>query len=113
MNQEMNNQEMNNQISKTCKKCLVEYTNEEVNKFHGRVCRICKNKALYILNKKKRDDEVYKEFMRDYQRVYHRERYLTIRKSTKDFKPHSDRKLPDQELQSIKVKNYRQSSEVC
>ena len=53
---------MNQEISKTCKKCLVEYTNEEVNKFHGRVCRLCKNKALYILNKKKRESfAVYKK----------------------------------------------------
>lgn len=110
MNKEMSEQ---NLITKTCKTCLVEYNNEEVNKFHGRVCRLCKNKALYILNKKKRDDEVYKDFMRDYQRVYHRERYLSIRTSNKPFKAHSDRKLPEQELKDIKVQNYRKAEEVA
>jgi hypothetical protein len=89
---------------KLCKVCQVTYFEpEEINKFHGRFCRLCHNKNYLLKNKAR--VELYKDYHRAYQAIFSREAYR--KKQEALGKPVKKRAVKDdRDISEIKVKDY-------
>ena len=101
-------------LPRDCNVCNVHYDDlYELQRFHGKKCRLCRNKAMLPLVKKKmeayRSDERVKQYQNDYCRAYYRDKAELNRKTTRAFKPHKDRiYTPDRS--TIKLANYLKES---